>query len=84
MTKPKAGPHILTPAEIIAPGCGSPELLTRSPAHRPASKADLAPPVARAGQHHAQQYASRIGNRLHHRDGRITDLAGNPIKKGPK
>ena len=47
MTKPKTGPHILTPAEIIAPGCGSPDLLTRSPAHRPASKADLAPPVDR-------------------------------------
>ena len=24
-------------------------------------------------------YPSRIGDRLHHRDGRVTDLGGNPI-----
>ena len=78
MTKPKkSGP--LTPAEIIAPGCGSPDLLTRSPAHRTATPADLAPPADRPHAHDAQRYPSRLGNRLHYRDGMVTDLAGNPI-----
>jgi len=39
-------PH---PAEIIAPGCGDPALLTRSPVRGLASAADLAPPALRPG-----------------------------------
>ena len=79
MTKTKTGTRIMTPAEIIAPGCGSPELLTRSPAHRPASSADLAHPVDRPHAHDAQRYPTRIGNRLHYRDGTVTDMDGNTV-----
>ena len=84
MTKPKVktGPHILTLAELIAPGCGNPDLLTRSPAHRPASPADLAPPAERPHAQDAQRFPSRVGNRLHYRDGTVTDMAGKAIKTG--
>ncbi|MBP9785748.1 MAG: hypothetical protein KBC92_15080 [Giesbergeria sp.] len=73
-------PH---PGEIIAPGCGDPALLTRSPIRSIASAADLAPPAQRPG---AQDVlvgvliAQQLGDRLHYRDGRVTDLQGNPIK----
>jgi hypothetical protein len=70
-------PH---PAEIIAPGCGDPALLTRSPIRSIASAADLAPPAQRPGAQDALAHPSRIGDRLHYRDGRVTDLQGNPIK----
>lgn len=33
----------------------------------------------RPGALASQQLPSRMGNRLHHRDGRVTDLAGNPL-----
>ena len=69
-------PH---PGEIIAPGCGDPRLLTRSPVRGLASAADLAPPALRPGAQDALAHPSRIGDRLHHRDGRVTDLGGNPI-----
>ena len=42
------------------------------------------PAPLRPGSVDALQHASRVGDRLHHRDGRVTDLAGNPIKKGAK
>ena len=70
-------PH---PGEIIAPGCGDPALLTRSPIRSIASAADLAPPALRPGSEDFLTCPSRIGQRLHHRDGRVTDLQGNPIK----
>ena len=69
-------PH---PAEIIAPGCGDPALLTRSPVRGLASAADLAPPALRPGSGDFLACPSRIGQRLHHRDGRVTDLDGYPI-----
>ena len=64
----------MTQYEMIAPGADSPELLTQSPARNKASAADLAPPPPRP---------VRIGNRLHWRDGRVTDLHGAPIPSNP-
>lgn len=32
------------------------------------------------GAEDALRYPSRTGNRLHYRDGRVTDMAGQPIK----
>ena len=68
-------------ADLIEPGCGDPRLLTRSPVRSLASAADLAPPALRPGSEDFLACPSRIGQRLHHRDGRVTDLQGNPIKK---
>jgi hypothetical protein len=70
-------PH---PGEIIAPGCCDPRLLTRSPVRSLASAADLAPPALRPGSGDFLACPSRIGQRLHHRGGRVTDLQGNTIK----
>ena len=67
-------------ADLIEPGCGDPRLLTRSPVRSLASAADLAPPALRPGSEDFLTCPSRIGQRLHHRDGRVTDLQGNPIK----
>ena len=67
-------------ADLIEPGCGDPRLLTRSPVRSLASAADLAPPALRPGSDDFLTCPSRIGQRLHHRDGRVTDLQGNPIK----
>lgn len=69
----------LTQFDMIAPGAGSAELLTRSPARNMASAADLAPQPPRPGSLQGLASPSRIGNRLHHRDGRVTDLHGNPF-----
>ena len=65
--------------QMCPPGCGDPALLTRSPIRSIASAADLAPPAQRPGAEDALAYPSRIGSRLHYRDGRVTDLGGNPI-----
>jgi hypothetical protein len=61
------------PAPLPAPG-GAPCAPRRS-----ASFADLAPPPRRPGADDALQQPSRIGNRLHYRDGRVTNLAGMPV-----
>lgn len=66
-------------ADLIEPGCGDPRLLTRSPVRSLASAADLAPPALRPGSEDFLTCPSRIGQRLHHRDGRVTDLQGNPF-----
>lgn len=55
------------------------ELLTQSKFRPRATPADLATPPLRPGAGAAAGVPSRMGNRLHHRDGRVTDLAGNPI-----
>jgi hypothetical protein len=68
----------LTQYEMIAPGAGTADLLTRSPARNKASAADLADQTPRPGSLQGLGYPSRIGNRLHWRDGRVTDLHGNP------
>jgi len=44
-----------------------------------ASAADLAPPALRPGSEDFLACPSRIGQRLHYRDGRVTDLQGNSI-----
>ena len=41
--------------------------------------AELKPYIGRPDAMTALALPSRTGNRLHHPDGRITDLAGNPI-----
>ena len=66
-------------ADLIEPGCGDPRLLTRSPVRSLASAADLAPPALRPGSEDFLTCPSRIGQRLHHRDVRVTDLQGNPF-----
>ena len=71
---------LLAPADIIHPECGDPALLTRSPVRGLASAADLARPALRPGSENALDCPSRIGNKLHHRSGRVTDLQGNPIE----
>ncbi len=42
------------------------------------------PPPLRPGSEDALKHPSRTGERLHHRDGRMTDLNGNPLKQGEK
>lgn len=69
----------LTQLDMIAPGAGHPELLTRSPARNRATQADLAPQTPRPGSQQALASPSRIGNRLHWRGGRVTDLDGNKL-----
>ena len=69
----------MTQYDMIAPGAGSPELLTRSPARSVASAADLAPQTPRPGSLQGLASPSRIGKRLHHRDGRVTDLQDNTL-----
>lgn len=43
--------------------------------------AELKPYAARPGANDALRWPSRTGNRLHYLDGRITDMAGNPLKE---
>lgn len=69
-------PALKTARDMIEPDCGDPALLTRSPTRSMASRADLAPPAERPGQDAALHRPSKFGNRLHWRDGRITDLNG--------
>lgn len=54
-------------------------LLTCSPSRRAASAADLAPQAPRRGSQAALALPSRMGDRLHYRDGRITRLDGTLI-----
>lgn len=39
------------------------------------------PAPLRPNSEDALRYPSRYGDRLHHRDGKVTDLAGQPIKR---
>ena len=75
---PREQPTLLRPDEVIAPGAGPVELLTRSPARSLASAADLAPPPQRPGQDTNLTHPSRFGDQLHYRSGLVTDLAGKP------
>jgi hypothetical protein len=38
------------------------------------------PPPLRPNAEDALRHPSRVGDRLHHRDGSVTDMAGQPIK----
>ena len=67
------------PAEVIHPHVGNPALLTASPVRRASSAADLAPSALRPGAEAALACPSRIGCRLYHRDGRVTNLQGDPL-----
>lgn len=66
-------------AKIIAPHVGNPRLLTSSQSARAASAADLAPPPPRPGSNTSHSVPSRHGDTLRYRDGRVTDLQGNPL-----
>lgn len=72
----KDKPALKTARDMIEPACGDPALLTRSPTRKMASQADLAPPAERPKQDANLDCPSRIGDRLHWRGGRITDLHG--------
>jgi hypothetical protein len=70
----------LAQIDMIAPFVGDPRLLIQSPARNRASAADLAPQPPRPGSLFGLDCPSRIGARLHYRDGTVTDLHGNPLK----
>lgn len=55
-------------------------LLTGCGRYALAGTGDLRPPVPRAGSLQVRQHPSRRGNRLYYPDGRVTDLAGNPLE----
>lgn len=67
------------PAEVIHPHVGAHALLTASPVRRASSAADLAPSALRPGATDALACPSRIGSRLYYRDGRTTNLQGDPL-----
>lgn len=56
-----------------------PHDLTRGQVHATSSAADNRPQPMRAGTNAALALPSRMGDRLHYRDGRITDLQGNAL-----
>lgn len=91
---PPATPAIAHEAErrtaVLAPGIEHGEhrahaaaLLTRSPARTLASHADLAePPIRPEGQLNLA-WPSRVGQRLHYRDGRVTEMDGTQVRADP-
>jgi len=79
---PRLQPELPHASDVIHPHTGSHNGVERmfcSPSARAASAADLAPPPPRPGSLTALDCPSRIGDQLHYRNGRITDLAGNPV-----
>ena len=69
----------ITALDMIDPAAGHPSLLLKGARRNAASAADLAPQAERPGSSQALNCPSRIGNRLHHRGGRVTDLDGNSV-----
>lgn len=63
----------------VAGTLAAPEHLTRSPTRAIASSADLAEPPIRPGGQLCLAHPSRVGDRLHYRDGRVTELDGTLI-----
>lgn len=55
------------------------QLLMKRGRIRATSEADLRPAPARTGSLRFLDFPSRYGNTLRYRDGRITDMAGNPV-----
>lgn len=55
-------------------------LLTRSPAHRSATTAELRGTPPREGGLKFLEAPSRFGNTLRYRNGRVTDMAGNELQ----
>lgn len=79
-TQRRAGSVFEPPAFALPPGVDH-HMLTSSPV-RSMTEADKRPvPVRRDGMEFAA-YPSRRGNRLYYRDGRVTDIAGNPVEVG--
>lgn len=69
------------PAEVPLPPGIDMRLLTSSPGRaRSMTEADKAPPPVRRDGLEFHQHPSRRGNRLYYRDGRVTDLEGNPLE----
>lgn len=74
-----SGPPIFKAALIdphAASGRHGRNLLTRSIARQTMSHTERSPAALRPGSQDALACPSRIGNHLHHRDGRVTDLQG--------
>lgn len=69
---------------LLAGTLTSAEALTRGLPRPAASTADLAPPPMRPGAEACLELPSRIGNRLHYRDGRITAMDGTEIVPATK
>lgn len=80
--RPDLAPVVLpepTPAGQAQIAARADPALTRSPVRLASSSADLAPPPMPPGAEACLALPSRIGDRLHHRDGRVTDLQGRPL-----
>lgn len=82
-TLPRQQPELPLPSQVIEPHVGDWRRLMVSQSARAASTADLAPPPPRPGSEAFLACPSRVGDQLRHRDGRVTDLAGNPITTRP-
>lgn len=80
---PDIQPNLLKPWEVVHPHSGQGlDWMRVTGCNRHAgmaSNADLAPPAQRPGCQDFLACPSRVGNTLRHRDGRVTDLAGNPL-----
>ncbi|MFN7725181.1 MAG: hypothetical protein ACK5QH_08940 [Rubrivivax sp.] len=80
---PHIQPTLLKPWEVVHPHTGQGhawQRVTGCNRHAGlASAADLRPPVQRPGSEDFLACPSRVGETLRYRDGRVTDLAGNPL-----
>lgn len=80
--KPPPGGEAARRATLLAGNAtGDPFALTRGLRRAAASAADLAPPPMRPGAESCLELPSRIGDRLHYRDGRITTMDGSEIQR---
>lgn len=87
-TPKRPPPLLLSQADMLHPhaaaGGNLASTLTSGKPRRSASRADLAPQPLRRGADIAVHAPSRVGDRLHYRDGSITDMQGHPIAQAPK
>jgi hypothetical protein len=80
--KPPPGGEAERRATLLAGNATSdPFALTRGLRRAASSAADLAPPPMRPGADTCLDLPSRIGDRLHYRDGRITSMDGSEIQR---
>ena len=73
---PEPAPTRQAPAEAGV----EPAALTRSPVRLASSAADQATPPMRPGAEACLAVPSRMGDTLHYRDGRVTDMQGNVLR----
>lgn len=76
-----ADPHHVRPARRFKKPSGS--VATRignATTQATYNGAEVCMPALRAGADDALQVPSRVGDRLHFRDGRVTDLHGQPVQ----